>query len=235
LNTTGANWTCSAVIDGHATSAGTFSPTNISGVIIAQNSTGTANTNIQWNTFMLTQVAPGGVPPYLMSPLPSTNSITLANQTVVLNATVFGSAPLGYYWINNSTVLASGVTNTPNPVTPNNAAPISANLSVPASSLSVGTLDLVATNAYGTNITSITLVNPINTNSVPINFEETNGNLSLSWPSDHIGWTLQAQTNSLNVGISTNWATVNGSTTTNVVVVPITLTNGTVFYRLIYP
>ncbi|HTV39742.1 MAG TPA: LamG domain-containing protein [Candidatus Sulfotelmatobacter sp.] len=237
LNTTGTVWTCYSTIDGHTNSSGSFSPTNASivGVTISQNSTGTANTNIVWNTFMLTQTAPGGVAPYLMAPLPPTSPITLTNQTVALNATVFGSAPMGYYWINNSTVLESGVTNTPNPVTPNNAAPISANLSVPASSLSVGTLDLVATNAYGTNITSIALVNPVNTNSVPINFAETNGNLYLSWPFDHTGWTLQAQTNSVTVGISTNWVTVTGSTATNVVVVPITLTNGTVFYRLIYP
>ena len=236
LNTTGALWTCYATIDNHTTSSGSFGPTNtIGGVIIADNSTGIANTNIQWNTFMLTQVAPGGVPPYVMPPVPPTNAITLANQTVSLNATVFGSAPMGYYWINNSTVLESGVTNTPNPVTPNNAAPISANLSVPASSLTAGTLELVATNAYGTNITSIALVNPINTNSVPMGFGVTNGNLYLSWPSDHTGWTLQAQTNSVKVGISTNWATVSGSTATNLVYVPITLTNGTVFYRLIYP
>ncbi|HEV2454349.1 MAG TPA: LamG domain-containing protein, partial [Verrucomicrobiae bacterium] len=235
LNTTGSVWTCSALIDNHATSAGSFSPTNIAGIIIAQNSTGGANTNIQWNTLMLTQTAPGGVPPNLVPPSPPTNSITLNNQTVALNATVFGSAPMGYYWINNSTIIASGVTNTPNPVTPNNAAPISANLSVPAGSLAVGTLDLVATNAYGTNITSISLVNPINTNPAPINIGETNGNLSLSWPVDHTGWTLQAQTNGVSVGLSTNWATVSGSTATNVVIVPITLTNGTVFYRLIYP
>jgi hypothetical protein len=60
----------------------------------------------------------------------------------------------------------------------------------------------------------------------------------LTWPLDHKGWQLQAQTNSVKVGISTNWANYNPSTgpstATNQVAIPIVLTNGTVFYRLTY-
>jgi autotransporter-associated beta strand protein len=86
---------------------------------------------------------------------------------------------------------------------------------------------------------SITLVsggaNGVNTNSTNIVYGVTNNTLTLSWPADHTGWRLQVQTNSLSVGISTNWATVPGSTTTNSVPVPIVTTNGSVFYRLIYP
>jgi hypothetical protein len=59
--------------------------------------------------------------------------------------------------------------------------------------------------------------------------------LALSWPSDHKGWQLQAQTNSISVGISSNWVNVANSTTTNRVIVPINLSNGTVFYRLQAP
>ena len=33
-------------------------------------------------------------------------------------------------------------------------------------------------------------------------------NLLLSWDTDHIGWELQVQTNSINVGISNNWHTI---------------------------
>jgi Concanavalin A-like lectin/glucanases superfamily/Immunoglobulin domain/Immunoglobulin I-set domain len=58
--------------------------------------------------------------------------------------------------------------------------------------------------------------------------------LTLSWPADHTGWTLQAQTNSLAVGINTNWVDVSGSGATNQVTVPLASTNGCVFYRLIY-
>ncbi len=50
--------------------------------------------------------------------------------------------------------------------------------------------------------------------------------LTLSWDPAYIGWTLQSQTNSSNVGLASNWATVAGSSTTNKVVVPMDLTQG---------
>ena len=57
------------------------------------------------------------------------------------------------------------------------------------------------------------------------------GNLTLSWPLDHTGWTLQVQTNSL----STNWVTVTGSSITNQMIIPINPANGSEFFRLVYP
>ncbi len=75
----------------------------------------------------------------------------------------------------------------------------------------------------------------VNTNSTNIVFSITSGQLSMSWPADHIGWELQVQTNLLSVGISTNWVPVAGSTNEDSVVIPINLTNGSVFYRLVYP
>ena len=59
--------------------------------------------------------------------------------------------------------------------------------------------------------------------------------LEISWPQDHTGWTLQAQTNSLSVGISNNWFTVAGSTLTNRIYMPVNPNNGAVFYRMVYP
>jgi len=64
------------------------------------------------------------------------------------------------------------------------------------------------------------------------------GNLTLSWPLDHLGWTLLVQTNNLAGGVSTNhadWAPVVGSTTTNEVVIPLDTSKRTEFYRLAYP
>ncbi len=61
--------------------------------------------------------------------------------------------------------------------------------------------------------------------------------VKVTWPAD-IGWWLQAQTNSFHVGISTNsanWHIVPNSSTTNVEVMPIVRTNGSVFYRLLSP
>ena len=61
-----------------------------------------------------------------------------------------------------------------------------------------------------------------------------NGNqLDITWPfaTGH----LESQTNSLNVGIGTNWGTVAGSSTTNHVVVPFDQTNRMILYRLSVP
>jgi hypothetical protein len=74
----------------------------------------------------------------------------------------------------------------------------------------------------------------VNPNPTNIVFSVTNNLLHLSWPADHTGWQLQAQTNTTSVGISTNWVNYNPSTGTNQVAIPINLTNGTVFFRLIY-
>lgn len=67
----------------------------------------------------------------------------------------------------------------------------------------------------------------------------TNGvNLNLSWPLDHTGWGLLAQTNRLATGGSTNrddWATVPGSLGTNQITVPLNRTVPANFFRLIYP
>jgi autotransporter-associated beta strand protein len=59
--------------------------------------------------------------------------------------------------------------------------------------------------------------------------------LTLSWPADHIGWRLQAQTNSMSVGLSANWFDVANSVTTNQMSFPVDVAEGCVFYRLVYP
>jgi Concanavalin A-like lectin/glucanases superfamily/Immunoglobulin I-set domain len=74
----------------------------------------------------------------------------------------------------------------------------------------------------------------VNSNPANLLFSVVDGQLMLSWPSDHIGWTLQVQTNNLGVGLSTDWVDVPGSTSTNQFVFPINPANGSVFYRLRY-
>lgn len=59
--------------------------------------------------------------------------------------------------------------------------------------------------------------------------------LQLSWPADHIGWRLEAQTNVAGAGISSNWFDVAGATTTNRVFVPRNAATGSVLFRLAYP
>jgi uncharacterized repeat protein (TIGR02543 family) len=62
-----------------------------------------------------------------------------------------------------------------------------------------------------------------------ISYRAHSGQLVLNWPAGQ-GWLLQAQTNHLGIGLSTNWVDVPGAVPpcTNA----IGLTNGTVFYRL---
>jgi hypothetical protein len=61
------------------------------------------------------------------------------------------------------------------------------------------------------------------------------GVLTLAWPADHVGWRLQVQTNSLSVGLNTNWFDVQGTATTNMISLPMEATLGSIFYRLVYP
>ncbi len=59
--------------------------------------------------------------------------------------------------------------------------------------------------------------------------------VTIAWPPDHLGWRLQAQTNTSGTGLGTNWVTLTGSqqmTSTNIAVHP---GSGAVFYRLVYP
>jgi hypothetical protein len=94
-----------------------------------------------------------------------------------------------------------------------------------SNNISALTVDLVVTNAPA-------LVNTNPTNIVAV----VNGaNLELSWPADHIGWHLQAQTNTLATGLGTNWVNVPGTSSVNHYTNTIDKTKGAVFYRMTYP
>ena len=67
-------------------------------------------------------------------------------------------------------------------------------------------------------------------------------NLTLSWPVAYTNgytnnWRLQAQTNTLAVGLSNNWVNVGYPLTTNRMSFPLSSTNGNgaVFYRMFKP
>ena len=76
------------------------------------------------------------------------------------------------------------------------------------------------------------MANSVRTN---ITIIPSGSSVNLSWPQDHTGWRLQAQTNSVSVGLQTNWFDVPGSTTTNHTIIPINPANGSVFFRMIFP
>ena len=80
----------------------------------------------------------------------------------------------------------------------------------------------------------LTSVQTINPNPPIIGFTVSGNTLALSWPTN-AGWILQVQTNSLSIGLSTNWVAVPNSqntTSTNITIDPL---NGTVFYRMLKP
>ncbi|MDR3458377.1 MAG: autotransporter-associated beta strand repeat-containing protein [Verrucomicrobiae bacterium] len=82
---------------------------------------------------------------------------------------------------------------------------------------------------------TVIAVTTVNTNAFTLTNSVSGNVLTLSWPVDHIGYRLLVQTNSLANGLGTNWVTVPGSTNVSTASFTINPTNGTVFYRMIYP
>ena len=89
------------------------------------------------------------------------------------------------------------------------------------------------------SLTSFTMaVIARSTNPAPSNLfysQPTATNLFFEWYGDHTGWNLQSQTNPLTIGLNTNWSTIPGSALTNMLYLPIGKTNGSVFFRMLYP
>jgi autotransporter-associated beta strand protein len=78
----------------------------------------------------------------------------------------------------------------------------------------------------------LSVVNGTATNPTNITFVVLGNTLTLSWPADHLGWILQSQTNTLNVG---NWFDVAGSSSATNAVITINPANPAVFFRLRSP
>jgi hypothetical protein len=177
------------------------------------------------------QGAGGTVAPYFLPPLPSTNLSAGPGAMLTIPVTAVGTPSIGYFWTNltTSSLLASGTTN---------GETLNATLVYSSSVPTTNQLELIVTNAYGvaSNFFTLSITNPVNTNPTNITFSVASGNqLMLSWPADHTGWRLQSQTNAPGVGLTRNWFDVRGSANVNQITVPISTTNGSVFYRLVYP
>ncbi len=90
--------------------------------------------------------------------------------------------------------------------------------------------------AWNTNtLTTDGTLRVVSTAPVKIAVGPVTPSLTLSWPADHIGWRLQAQTNSISIGLRTNWHDVSNSGSTNQATFPLDPAAGSVFYRLVYP
>ena len=80
-------------------------------------------------------------------------------------------------------------------------------------------------------VTSTIATNPTN-----ITFSVSGGSLTMTWPSDHTGWTLQS--NAVNIAVPGDWfdyPASTGSRDVNQVTIPVSGTSSNVFFRLKYP
>lgn len=82
---------------------------------------------------------------------------------------------------------------------------------------------------------TIAVVAPVNLTPTNLVLNVVGNTLQVSWPADHIGWQLEAQTNDLFTGLNTSWSPIVGSTVTNLFHLPIDPANGGVFLRLTLP
>ena len=89
--------------------------------------------------------------------------------------------------------------------------------------------------AWNTNNLGGGVLSVVQTTPTSLVWNVSSTNLNLSWPAGYTGWRLQVQVNALNAGLGTNWVNVSGSSLTNNVALPMDATQGSVFYRLVYP
>jgi hypothetical protein len=93
-----------------------------------------------------------------------------------------------------------------------------------------------AVNISGESLNSTQVsATPSSPTPVSLSLSVSGGSLDLSWPADHTGWRLQAQTNAARLGLGTNWADVADSTNVNQLTILMDPANGSVFYRLVSP
>ncbi|MDB6067603.1 MAG: Fibronectin type domain protein [Pedosphaera sp.] len=109
----------------------------------------------------------------------------------------------------------------------------------PSAPINVGTYAVIGTvvdnNYFGAATNNLVISSGISTTPTNMTVSFSGNQLTLSWPADHLGWLLQAQTNSLSVGISTNWVDVPGSSTNTQSVINIDPANPSAFFRLRSP
>ncbi len=94
-------------------------------------------------------------------------------------------------------------------------------------------------NGYGLQLAELSFTYstpPVVSTTPPIlSFAASDGQIQFSWPSDHMGWQLETQTNSTGLGLSKNWELIPNSNVTNHISIPINAINDSVFFRLTYP
>ncbi len=158
---------------------------------------------------------------------PTNLAATVGDASVALNWSASSNATS--YYVKRSLTSGSGYA----------VVATNSSLSFTNAGLSNGTLYYFVVSAldtFGESTNSIEVsARPTSFAPTQLCFVNTAGQLQLDWPADHTGWQLQAQTNSLELGLGTNWVNVSGSTETNQVTVPVIPIDAAVFFRLKRP
>jgi pectin methylesterase-like acyl-CoA thioesterase len=160
---------------------------------------------------------PTTVPTITLQP---TNLTVSAGSPASFLITAVGLPDPTYQWRKNGTNI-SGATNSTFSLT---AAKLADN----------GIYSVIVSNSAGL-VTSTNATLTVPAQPATLRPSVTNGALNLSWPTDRIGSRLLAQTNPPGVGLTTNWQTVANSNATNQITIPLIATNGSAFFRLVYP
>ena len=217
----GVNWG-SAVATGTGTSGVTtinFTPQAARYIRIIQ--TGSAN-GTYWSIdeFNVSATVP------TVPASPTATPISSSEVSLTWNPSISASG----YNVKRSTTSGSGYTTVAMNLT---------GLAYTDSGLSAGTTYyyvITATNSYGeSGPSSEVSTHPVVTTPPQIALSNSGGQMQLGWPTDHLGWRLEVQTNDLGAGLGTNWVVVPNSAATNQVSLPIGPGAGAVFYRLVYP
>ncbi|HTY86271.1 MAG TPA: cellulase family glycosylhydrolase [Candidatus Acidoferrum sp.] len=211
----GANWTQ------QGTATFTLASTVYVGLALTSHNSSTLD------TAKFDSVAAPGWPPVAPPAAPTGLSAVPGDAQVALSWNA--SAGATTYYVKSSLASGSGYA----------IIATNASLSFTHTGLSNGTLYYYvarAVNASGESGDS-TEASARPTSSAPtkLGYVTAGNQFQMNWPRDHTGWQLQVQTNSLGVGIGTNWSIVSGSTLTNQLALPVNPANGAVFFRLVHP
>jgi polygalacturonase len=145
------------------------------------------------------------------STISTTGNLTFNNATFnITNANGFGAGSYTLFTYNGTLGGSYALGTTPT------------NFNYALNTSNAGQLDLTVTST-GPSQSPVNLTNQVIGNQ-----------LELSWPTDHIGWQLEVQSNAPGAGLSNNWVVLSGSSTTNQVFYPINPSNGSAFFVLFY-
>jgi len=222
-------------LDPSGSAAGTLTLGNS----IAQNLTGSGTVRGSLNALANSTIAPGDA----IGTLTVTNTVTLAGTVnMELNRT---NVTTTNDMIATLSVAAGGTLNVtnlgPDLITGDSfklfSVPVSgsfATVNLPVQN-QAATITYVWTNKLAIDGTIKVLVgaSAVNTARTNITLSRTGNNIDLSWPSDHVGWTLQ--TNSVSVTSTGSWFAYPGSSTSNHVTITLDPNKPAIFYRMTYP